>query len=216
MVKTIPIPIRICLITPFPPREDGVAEYSKCLVESLQESSVLISVITQKENVRTVTDEVIINKKTKILRSWNPKSIINQFKVYKTIIKIHSDIVHLQYGPYSEYGGFLGEPLLLLFLLLRFSRIKSVVTLHSIWFPTEAESRAYERTRSHFLSKLVAIYYSSFIRIFLRFFDLILVCVNFPSSQISVKIVRQLGLLPSKVKQIVHGSLDEMGSKETQ
>ncbi len=198
----------VCLITPFPPKEDGVAEYSKYLSEALYEEGVSTSVITQKKPVQIVTQEFsLFDSKTEVFEVWNPNSILNQFSVFKRILRIKPDVVHAQYGPYSGYGGVLGEPLFLLFLLLRLARFPCAVTLHSIWFPQEAESRAYERTKNRLISKAASIYYYFFIKCFLMLFSSILVCVNFNSSPIVKQIVEVFNLAPSKVQQIVHGSI---------
>ena len=199
---------KVCLITPFPPMEDGVAEYSQNLATVLQEKGARISVITQKLANKSVDDKApSAQPKIEVLKIWRPNSVINQLGIFKQILMIQPDIVHLQYGPFSGYGGILGEPLLLLILLLRIANFPCIVTLHSIWMPREAETRAYERSKDRTISKIASIYYYSFIKSFLKLFNYVLFCVNFNNSTISEQMVQIFHLEPSKAQQIVHGSV---------
>ena len=75
-------------------------------------------------------------------------------KIFSAIKRIRPDVVHFQYSPLpkGKYGGLIGEPLLILFLLLKLMHIPFFVTLHSIWLPEQAKARLYELTRSRILS----------------------------------------------------------------
>jgi len=207
-------PIKICFLTPFPPKEDGVAEYSRCLVDSLQNKGTTIFVVTQNMARKSTSEKPSFERNVRIFEIWNPKSIINQFKIFRQILGMHPNIVHIQYGPYSGYGGLLGEPLFLLLVLLKLSRLCCIVTLHSIWLPQEVTSRVYEKLKSTFLSKLASIYYYFFMKIFLKSCNLVLVCVNFNRSAIAKQIIELFGLPNSKVHQIVHGSANPISLQQ--
>lgn len=214
MKKDEESPLKIFMITFLPPKEDGVAEYSKCLVESLSTEKLFLYVISQTILDQEYENSITNMKHVRILRIWKPNSVLNQFHVLKEVTRTRPDIVHLQYGPYSEYGGMLGEPLLLLLTFLKLLRFRCVVTLHSIWFRKEAQARAYERIRNGFLSNLASIYYLFFMKILLGLFSLVVVCVNFKGSSIVQRIVETFGISPLKVREMVHGSNETIAVKQ--
>jgi glycosyltransferase involved in cell wall biosynthesis len=198
--------LRLCIITPFPPKEDGLAVYAEKLVNVLTNKFYIpIYVICEyydKGNVEL--DRVTTN--LKIYRIWRPKSLLNQFKVWRKIIRLNPNIIDIHYGPTGRYGGLIGEPLAILVTLLRLSRLKVVLTLHSIWLRREAKERALERSRSRFISYIAGVYYWIFMFLFLRLFNLILLVVNFENSPITEIVLRHFRLSPRKIKEIVHGT----------
>lgn len=207
--------LKVCLITPFPPEENGVAEYSRELVKSLYLLSsgtgtrvrtyVISHVLDSFDNqswarIYPETESFLLK------RSWSSKSLLNQLRLFKDILKMRPDIVHLEYGPYADYGGLLGEPFLILFGLLKLVRIPIVITLHSIWFDEEVRARAYERVKSRFLSSIAAFYFSAFIRRFFALVDRVLVCVMQTNSEVSKRIISAYNVSPEKVVEVLHGS----------
>ncbi len=209
------LPLKLCLITPFPPEENGVAEYSRQLVKSLHllssETGVRVHTYVISHVLDSLDDQCWApiyppNESFALERSWNSKSLLNQLKLFKDILKMRPDLVHLQYGPYSYYGGLLGEPFLILFGLLKLVRIPTVITLHSIWFDEEVQARAYERVKSRFLSSIAAFYFSAFIRRFFALVDKVLVCVMQTNSEVSKRIISAYNVSPEKVVEILHGN----------
>jgi glycosyltransferase involved in cell wall biosynthesis len=207
--------LKVCLITPFPPEEKGVAEYSKELVKSLYSLSsetgarvhaYVISHILDSYDDQSWAPIYPQTESFLLKRSWNSKSLLNQLRLFKDILRMQPDLVHLQYGPCADYGGLLGEPFLILFGLLRLVRIPTVITLHSIWFDEEVRARAYERVKSRFLSSIAAFYFSAFIRRFFALVDKVLVCVMQTNSEVSKKIISAYNVSPEKVVEILHGS----------
>ncbi|UCE29245.1 MAG: glycosyltransferase, partial [Candidatus Bathyarchaeota archaeon] len=207
--------LKICLITPFPPQEAGVAEYSRELVKSIH---LLSSEIDTQLHVRVVShildshaeqSWVPLYPQTNrflLKRVWNSKSILNPLRLFKAILEMRPDLVHLQYGPCADYGGLLGEPFLILFGLLRLVRIPVLITLHSIWFADEVQARAYERLGSGFLSKLAPVYFSAFFRRIFALVDRILVCVMQTNSEVTKRVVSAYDVSPGKVLEILHGN----------
>lgn len=207
--------LNVCLITPFPPEENGIAEYSRELVESLRRFS---SETGDRVNVHVISHVLdsfddqrwapIYSETESFLlkRSWNSKSLLNQLSLFKDILKMRPDVVHLEYGPYADYGGLLGEPFLFLFGLLRMVRIPTMITLHSIWFDDEVRARARERLGSRVLSGAAVLYFSAFIRRFFAMVDKVLVCVMQTNSEVSKRIMSAYNVSPRKVVEILHGS----------
>jgi len=208
MKNTKEDPLKVCIITFLPSKEDGIAEYSKYLIEFLSREKLDLYVISQVTKDKEYRNQMSHRKNVHIFSIWRPRSILNQFCILRKIIRIQPSIIHVQYGPYSEYGGILGEPLILLLTFLRLLRFRCVVTLHSIWLLQEARARAYERIKSGFLSEIASIYYFFFMKILLELFNLVLVCVNFEGGNIVQQIIAAFGVSHLRVGEIVHGSID--------
>ncbi len=80
--------------------------------------------------------------RVKTLRIWDGRSILYPFMLWKEIMREKPNIVHVQFGPHGEiYGGFFGEVMLVLLLLLRLGGIKTTVTLHSTWIGYQVRER---------------------------------------------------------------------------
>lgn len=208
--------IRLGLISPYPPDEDGLAIYTNKLVNNMIKCSnnqhnlrifVFSNRVIKNRQIRDLKSES--NQKVLIYPIWSPNSIVSIFKLIKVIIKKRVNIVHLQYGPYSKFGFLLGEPLLILtFILKSVIKIPTIVTLHSIWSFIEVYQRIRERGKNAVIAYLGAIYYYLFMFIFLHLFTRVLLCVNFKSSRFTSYIARYFKLPRNKVKEIIHGTED--------
>jgi len=124
-----PSPLRICFISPYPPRFDGIAIYSNELIEALKMRGHTVYVICNpdltvgghdgQENVFPVMD---IQK-----TDWF-QDVLN------VIAKLNPDVVHIQheYGLY-EIEGELSTDLLDLLVRLHLQNVPLVMTYHSVY-----------------------------------------------------------------------------------
>jgi len=200
---------KLCIITPFPPEQDGLAMYSKRFVDAfLLKANTSVVVLCQSS--AEDTNESVRKSNLKVLRIWKPQSLFNQLRIWRAITSLHPDIVDVQYGPFGRFGGLIGEPLFMLFMLLRLSRLRAVLTMHSIWLPGEAASRAFERTRRKSLSVIAGLYYWMFMLLFLKLPSRILIVVAFEHSPITRDMKAVFHLPSQKLKEIVHGTLPPM------
>ncbi len=199
--------LRIAMITPFPPMHEGVAEYTRALVQSLSRSDpkVLVRVLAPRGSTSFRLDLEKYSSSVVVRRFWRKNSLLDRLRILNDIKNFSADIVHFQYGPYSEYGGLLGEPFFPVFLFLKVRGIPSILTLHSLWLPEEAERRILEYKHGRLIAKLGARYYFNFIRIFLRLFDRILVCVNFRGGPVIKDLNKRFGIPLEKTEETVHG-----------
>jgi len=130
--------VRVAVISTLPPQKTGESPYTARLIDSLVATGeVQVLAITGKEA------DVIESPDGKIqtLRIWNGRSLRYPFTLLKQIRKLQPDVVHVQFGPYGKvYGGFFGEVMLLLLILLRLVGIRTTVTLHSTWMPQQVNS----------------------------------------------------------------------------
>lgn len=135
--------MKVCLVAPYPPYKSGVADYTNWLVQALS-SHADIHVITHQVD-GAPSDEHADG--VHVHRIWNPGSIFAPIRVVREIRRICPDIVHLQFGAYGkEYGGVIGEPMLVLVLLLKMMRMPCIITLHSLWTREELRKRGRERS----------------------------------------------------------------------
>lgn len=110
--------MNILYITPYPPMEDGIANYSKKLVEEISNSNEVIVVSLKRKSAK--------NNKVFYILSLNP---IDLLKTYILLKNKNLQVIHLQYD-FSNYM-FLTFPILLLLAIRRiFSKTKIVVTFH--------------------------------------------------------------------------------------
>ncbi len=199
--------LRVAVIAPFPPMQEGVADYTDALVRSLSKRnpSILVYVLAPKSPSGLPSDPEEYPTSIVVKRLWRRHSLIDRLKILRNIAHERADVVEFQYGPYSAYGGLIGEPFLLLFLLLKIRNIPSLLTLHSLWLPEEAERRIFEDTGSHLLAKLGSTYYSAFMKVFLRMFDRILVSVDFPGGSAVRELNKKFNLPLERIGETVHG-----------
>jgi glycosyltransferase involved in cell wall biosynthesis len=121
--------LRICFVSPYPPRFGGIATYSYELIEAIKKLGHTVYVICNpdldagghagQENVFAAMDQ----RKA----GWSQD-------VFDVINKLNPDVVHIQheYGLY-DIDGRLSTDLLALLVRLNLQRIPTVVTYHSVY-----------------------------------------------------------------------------------
>jgi len=121
--------MRICFVSPYPPKFGGIATYARELIEGIKKRGHTVSIVcnpdfdtgghARQENVYPVMDVEQTGW------SWD---------VFEAINKLSPDVVHIQheYGLY-DINGRLSTDLLDLLVLLRLQKIPTVVTYHSVY-----------------------------------------------------------------------------------
>ena len=156
------------MVTSYPPIQTGESTYAQSYAHALKThlgkeitEIYVLSHIDSKEKKTSDIDD----SKIKIYRLFDSDKFFSKnlsfLKIFRKIRQIHPDIVHFHYPPIpkNKFGGILGEPLILLFIMLKITKTPFVVTLHSIWYPDEVEKRAYELTGNKILSKMAKQYF---------------------------------------------------------
>lgn len=122
-------PLRICMVTPFLPRHDGIATYSAELISAIEQHGHTVHVISHPdlnvgghEHQEHVFGLMDIQKK-----GW-------ERDVFQKIQELQPDVVHIQheYGLYATDGDY-GIPIFDLMFLLCISRIPFAITYHSVF-----------------------------------------------------------------------------------
>jgi len=113
--------------------------------------------------------------------------------------------VHVQFGPHGVvYGGFFGEPMILLLILLRLIGIDTTITLHSTWMTGQVEKRisGYSRTsRLSILAKAMFRIFMKLLRLGTKRIQLSTVKID---SLLKQKFVHEYGFSDSDVDEIPH------------
>lgn len=194
--------LHVCVLAPFPPFLSGVGDYTRDLVSALR-ASARVTVISHR--VVGALDEETVGD-LRILRTWEPQRLLAPVRLYRTIRRIQPDIVHIQFGLYGrEFGGVLGEPVLLLLALLRKAGIPTVVTLHSLWPREEIRKRIMDRFSSPTLAKLAEAYGTCIYRWIARLPRRLMVSVSPFDFDAATKFALEYQLSPTCVTSIPHG-----------
>ena len=122
-------PLRVCMVTPFPPRHDGIATYSSELINAMESLGHTVYVISH-------TDKDVGGHESQT----NVFGIIDISKpdwervIFKKIMDLKPDVVHIQheYGLYANMGDY-GISIIDLLFLLFVARVPAVITYHSVY-----------------------------------------------------------------------------------
>ncbi len=140
--------MKICFISSYPPDKEGVAIYTKRLVDKLKDKKIDVDVLTFKKNN---SQEKNVNK----ILSSNPFSIV---RAHSALKEINPDVIHLQYAT-SIYKLYTFVIWFILRIFKARNKVKIAVTFHEVKRETDS------------LKFIGLMYY----RLFSRLFDLIVV-----------------------------------------
>jgi glycosyltransferase involved in cell wall biosynthesis len=121
--------LRICFVSPYPPRFDGIATYSYELVEAIKKLGHTVYVICNSD-----LDAGGHLGQENVFAARDPQKAGWSQDVLDIINKLNPDVVHIQheYGLY-DIDGRLSTDLLDLLVRLNLQRIPTVVTYHSVY-----------------------------------------------------------------------------------
>jgi glycosyltransferase involved in cell wall biosynthesis len=171
-----------------------------------------INVLTHTEGIKTNEHE--IKGKVHVFKLFDSLSFGRNLafvKILFKVIKIHPDLVHLQYStiPNGRYGGLLGESLFILFLFLKIMRIPLYITLHSLWLPKQAEERINEKNKNKYLSKLAKWYLKIFTFLFSLFPKKLFLLVNIKGSKLAEEFCHGYHISKNRIKEETLGVWSE-------
>ncbi len=129
MTESGQAPLHVCMVTPYPPRHDGIAIYSSELISAIESLGHSVDVIAHvdsdvggHESQPNVFGIIDITKP-----DW-------ERAVFHKIMDLKPDVVHIQheYGLYANEGDY-GISIIDLLFLLFVARIPVVITYHSVY-----------------------------------------------------------------------------------
>lgn len=207
-------PLKICIISSFPPNKGGESTYAYSYVKALE--NYLDNKIDQI-HVLTFNEKKHDNEKTRqdgkitihrLFNSFDSSKHFSFFRMLRLILKIKPDFIHCEYSPtpFHNFGGLLGEPLLFLFLLSRkFLGIPILITLHTIWLPHEVRQRASELAKNRVVRSLITRYFVGFVKSFSRATDKFYLLSNTNSKKMVNDFCSSYHIQSSKVSIELHG-----------
>jgi len=201
-LTSLSLMLKVVMISPLPPEKHGESIYTTKLIEHLTHYEKLQILAIGGEESKPLT----MNTSRVTTHSiWKQRDLRYPLKLLKFIRKSRPHLVHVQFGPYGElFGGFFGEPMLLLLLLLRLSGIPTTITLHSTWMPEQVNERigTYDRLRK--ISFLGTIFF----RIYMKILNWGTTSVQLSTVKIDSllrsKFLEEYGFNPQKVQEIPH------------
>jgi glycosyltransferase involved in cell wall biosynthesis len=206
--------LKICILSSFPPNKGGESTYADSYVKALNEflknkiSQIHVITFTENKDEKTTTqisDKIVIHR---VFNSYNFSKHFSFFSLLGLIMKLRPDFIHCEYSPtpFHSFGGLLGEPLLILFGLIRkILRIPIFVTLHTVWLPHEVKQRATEISKNKLVRILITKYFILFIKAFARTVDKFYMLSNIPSNKMMTDFCTSYNISSSKVDIELHG-----------
>ena len=157
--------LRIAMISPLPPQRTGESSYAAELIHGLDSiGNIRVLAITGRD-AKPLSTEM---GKTEIYRIWNGRSLMYPLGLLRAISRMRPHIVHVQFGPHGKvYGGFFGEPMLFLLILLKALGIRTTMTLHSTWMREQVK----ERVRVYRAIGGLSVLAPALFRIYMRLLD---------------------------------------------
>jgi len=201
--------MKISMITPFPPDKEGPAEYSKMLVNRLNEKYNIDFQIIKRKYIKKC--KLYDDCNYIILPIWenNLRSLITMIRY---IIKFNPELIHLQYGPFPSYGGILGEPILLLLYILKLYNYPIIITFQSYLTYNNIKRIFNKFFMGQILSIIYYIYYYFIMLFILSCFNKILLLVIDSNSGIKKELFRLFPFYKDKIIETHNGILIPINS----
>lgn len=197
--------IRVAMISPLPPEKSGEAPYAARLIKNLVGTSKVSVIAIAGETAAPMKSP---NSKIETLPIWNGRSLMYPFRLLKHITKRRCHVAHVQFGPHGKvYGGFFGEVMLLLLILLRMAGVKTTMTLHSTWMPWQVVDRVRKYRIIGRLSVLAAPFFRLFMKLLNWGTDTIQLSTVRENSLLRKAFLREYAFNPNKVLEIPHPCL---------
>lgn len=127
--------MKVCIISGYPPNIGRGSESTSMLVKSLARQNMEIVILgnnalnaTRREKTNNVTLE----------RVWAPDSLKALFSLFKILVSVNPDVIHVIYG-YLYYGKPFFSAIFItsLLFMLRFLRKPVVLTIHQVFSSAE-------------------------------------------------------------------------------
>lgn len=211
-------PLKICIVGSYPPNTGGEAVYVHNYISALKRyvADQISEIHVLSHNRNSVAEKKQSNSSTddlKIYRIYNTSNSISKnlsfLKIFIKILQINPDVVHFEYSPLPKpkgyYGGLLGEPLLILFLMLRLIRKPFIVTLHTMWWPDQVEERFAELTGRKLFSKPARYYFEFFTYLLGSLPHALFLLVPKSNPKLLEKFAKTYHIRPDKIREELHG-----------
>jgi glycosyltransferase involved in cell wall biosynthesis len=163
--------IRLAVIGGYPPNIQGEANYNGLVFDEFHRlyPSVDITIFAHKIEKLSIYTKPNQNKNLKISRITGKgsrfKRSFDVLILFLRVLHFRPNIIHFQGVHTPLYGGFWGEPILIiLFYFKFFSKVKQFYTLHSTWKKNDLDSLFKEKNIQKPLKFLLVHYYQFYLK----------------------------------------------------
>ncbi|MFW9919819.1 MAG: glycosyltransferase [Candidatus Thorarchaeota archaeon] len=190
------------MISTLPPEKTGESIYTANLIDALLRNQEMEIIAIAGPDADVLSSK---GGRVETKRIWNGQDRLYPLKLFRAITKMKPHIVHVQFGPHGQvYGGLFGEPMLILLILLKLAGIRTTITSHSTWMPSQVQ----ERVQTYSMLRHISFLAKSFFMLYMKLLDwgtstiqLSTVTLN---SQLQKEFLKEYDIRPSKVYEIPH------------
>lgn len=214
--------LKLCIVGSYPPIKDGESIYTMNFIKALLkyhsndiESITVLTYDDSSQNLESkIRGEELVHEDGEKMHIFRLYDTADKFAKQKSFITIYNkiallkpDIIHFEVAqtPHGRFGGFMGEPLLLLFLFLRLHNYKVFVTLHSIWLPSQVKERISEIAKNKFLTKAIYQYFKLFTKSLCYLPNKVFLLLNSDNSKIYQDFQLSYKISTKKLGKEIHG-----------
>ncbi|TFH00872.1 MAG: glycosyltransferase [Candidatus Thorarchaeota archaeon] len=200
--------MKIAVISPLPPEKPGEAIYTARLIAALAKNRKLEIIAIGGPSSKPLDIQIGHVETASI---WKGRSLLYPLTVWRYIKKRGIHLVHVQFGPHGEvYGGMFGEVMLFLLLLLKYTGVKTTITLHSTWMISFVKKRIQETPKISLFSILSPAIFKLYIKLLNWGTNTIQLSTVKIGSTLKQRFLREYEFAEEKVLEIPHPCMKVM------
>lgn len=200
--------MKIAIISPLPPEKPGEAIYTARLIEALAKHRNLEIIAIGGPSSKPLN---IQTGRVETASIWKGRSLLYPLKIWRYIKKRGVHLVHVQFGPHGEvYGGKFGEVMLFLLLLLKYTSVKTTVTMHSTWMMSSVKKRIQETPKLSLFSIFSPAIFKLYIKLLNWGTNTIQLSTVKIGSTLKLRFLREYEFAEEKVFEIPHPCMKVM------
>ena len=169
--------MRLAIVSAYPPNPEGEADYVERLVRALvkQDAGLTILVLAQKQDGAEADSQPLPH--VHVLRVVDPqhglKKHLSFIPILRAVRAFRPDVVHFSPGMKQDYGGIMGEPLLLCMLGMRLLGKPSLLSLHNSLLRGDVAAVCREKGLGAITAWIFRNYYTTLLKLQSRLVSLI-------------------------------------------
>jgi glycosyltransferase involved in cell wall biosynthesis len=169
--------MRLAIVSAYPPNPQGEADYVERLIRALakRDAGLDILVLAQKQAGAEVDSQPLPN--VHVLRVVDSQRFLHKhlsfFQILRALRNFKPDVVHFSPGMKQDYGGIMGEPLLLCMLGTRLLGKPSLLSLHNSLLRDDIATLCREKGLGAVTAWIFRNYYTALLKLQSRLVSLI-------------------------------------------
>lgn len=164
--------MKLAVVSGFPPADkQGEANYSGLVFRHLLQSHPECNIVVYAHQIWEGSHESARDSENgiKVKRITNGRTSTERLKKVLSLIKAllvdRPDVIHYQGTHTGIYGLLFGEPMILVYLLMRLKGFKQVITIHSTWFKEDIIALCKSKNMGRVTTWLFVRYYRIYLRL---------------------------------------------------